>query len=308
MARRVTPAQYRSMVQQAQRKQKQAIDKYNREARQHNQSVNREVAKANREITAHNQKVRREINKFNSDVRAHNYRVRANRSRLQSELKKLASRAKSSSFASQQTSVRLVANAYHAVERRESLGQFREADSAILECAEREAANAANLMNALLDDEGEDQRDFELDQDVVTYLASMSTELVDRWKGALFSLNPQNPDAARHFCTSAREVLTRILDLQAPNALVQKSKPGVCLTPYGTPTRREKIAYMLRQCGVVEDTLTEFILVDVNDVIDLFKVFNDGTHGSAGKFDMRQLSALKRRVEDAFGFLATLSE
>lgn len=40
---------------------------------------------------------------------------------------------------------------------------------------------------------------------------------MDRWKGALFSLSPTNPDAAQHFCTSAREVLTSMLDIAAPD-------------------------------------------------------------------------------------------
>lgn len=34
----------------------------------------------------------------------------------------------------------------------------------------------------------------------------------DRWNAALFSLNPQNPDATRHFRTSSREIFTDIFD------------------------------------------------------------------------------------------------
>jgi hypothetical protein len=42
---------------------------------------------------------------------------------------------------------------------------------------------------------------------------------------------------------------------------------------------------------------------DLENVIELFRDFNDGTHGSAGRFDLPQLAAIKKRVEDAILFL-----
>lgn len=39
MVRKMTPAQFKAAVNKAQRQQKQAIDKYNREARRHNTAV-----------------------------------------------------------------------------------------------------------------------------------------------------------------------------------------------------------------------------------------------------------------------------
>lgn len=36
----------------------------------------------------------------------------------------------------------------------------------------------------------------------------------------------------------------------------------------------------------------------------MFHEFNDGTHGNAGRFNLRQLQAIKRRVEDAVRFVA----
>ena len=52
MARRVTPAQLRSMVWQVQTKQKQAIEKYNREVRAHDQNVKTAINKYSQEATA----------------------------------------------------------------------------------------------------------------------------------------------------------------------------------------------------------------------------------------------------------------
>lgn len=308
MVRRVSTAQLRSMMQQAQRKQKQAVNNYNRQVRQHNQRVKREVDKVNREINAHNQKARREVNRYNSEVRAHNSRVRANKQRLTNELRRLESRARSNSYSSYRTSTNTVTQAYQAVERQENTGQFNEAHNEVLEFAEREAANSASVMNALLDEDATNAN-FESapDESVLNFLMGLSLDLVDRWKGALFSLNPKNPDAARHFCTSAREVITQILEIKAPNSAVKQADENASLTPNGTPTRRSKIAFMLKAKGLWDETLEDFILADIDNVIDLFKIFNDGTHGSAGKFTLKQLIALRSRVEDALGFLAKLS-
>ena len=38
--------------------------------------------------------------------------------------------------------------------------------------------------------------------------------------------------------------------------------------------------------------------------MQLFRIFNDGTHGLAGTFDFLQLNAIKKRVEDGIMFLA----
>ena len=43
MVTRITPSQWNSMVRQAQQKQRQAVDKYNREVRAHNQNVNQAI-------------------------------------------------------------------------------------------------------------------------------------------------------------------------------------------------------------------------------------------------------------------------
>lgn len=308
MVRRVSPAQARSMMQQAQRKQKQAVDSYNRQVRKHNQGVKREVDKINRDINTHNQKARRDVNRYNSEVRAHNSRVRANRQRLKNEIRKLESRARSDVYSSHRTSTNVVTQAYQAVERRENTGDFNEAHNEVLELAEREAANSAGVMNALLDQDTT-SAEFETppNENVLNFLMGMSSDLVDRWNGALFSLNLRNPDAARHFCTSAREVITQILEIKAPNDTVKQADENVSLTPNGTPTRRSKIAFMLKAKGLWDETLEDFILADIDNVIDLFKVFNDGTHGSAGKFTIQQLIVLRSRVEDALGFLSKLS-
>ncbi|MBX3059321.1 MAG: hypothetical protein KF770_22860, partial [Anaerolineae bacterium] len=134
-----------------------------------------------------------------------------------------------------------------------------------------------------------------------------SSELDDRWRGALFSLNPSNPDAARHFCTSAREIFTRILEISAPDMEVITQMSGCDLTDQGKPTRRSKLRYLLRRKGMTDKVLEDFVEQDLENIVQLFQVFNDGTHGSAGKFDSSKLASIKRRVEDGIMFLSKIA-
>jgi hypothetical protein len=57
---------------------------------------------------------------------------------------------------------------------------------------------------------------------------------------------------------------------------------------------------------MLEATLEEFVEQDVQNIVDLFGIFNDGTHGSAGTFDTQMLSVIRKRVEDGIFFLSRL--
>lgn len=109
MVRRLTAAQYQAELRRIAAKQKQAVDKYNREARAYNRKVETEAArrkaaidKHNREVAAHNRKVvadaNRAIGNYNRDARAHNTRVRQNQARRQAELSRLQTAANRSTW------------------------------------------------------------------------------------------------------------------------------------------------------------------------------------------------------------------
>jgi hypothetical protein len=163
-------------------------------------------------------------------------------------------------------------------------------------------------MNALLGDTTDiDESLNDLQNTAITNeLSLISEDLNSRWMGAVFSLNPRNPDAARHFCTSAREVITRILEIKAPDAEVITALPECQKTDQGKPTRRAKVRFLLHQKGMYDDTLEEFVEQDIENIVELFRVFNAGTHGSAGTFNLLTLSSIKRRVEDGVVFLSQL--
>lgn len=118
-------------------------------------------------------------------------------------------------------------------------------------------------------------------------LSSLSMDLHNRWEGARFAINPRNPDAARHFCTSAREVIVELINMKAPDAAVLEAKPDCTRGPDGRAVaRREKIGYLLELNDAGYDALGDFVETNVNDVMNLFSQFNKGTHGAAGRFDI----------------------
>lgn len=102
--------------------------------------------------------------------------------------------------------------------------------------------------------------------------------------GSLFSLSPRNPDAARHFCTSAREVLIAMIDDAAPGSRVTEDDPSCNRTDRGGPTRRAKVGFLVRRKGIEEESIEDLIEEDIDNVLRLFHEFNSGTHGHAGRF------------------------
>ena len=290
MLRLSSSSQWRSKLRQLQQKRRQVIQKYNERVRNYNRAVQRAVSEHNRQ------------------VREYNARVRAHRQRLANEIRRLQQRRVTTRYVTLRTSIETVQRAHVRLESaadHDSLGpQYNQ----VLDLSEREAANSAGLMNALLDGAAtaSSERPEDLASPVTPALAAMSPDYASRWGGALFALNPNNPDAARHFCASAREIFAGILAINAPDGEVITVLPDCDRTPQGTPTRRAKIRYFLHKKGLPSDELEDFVEADMNDVVELFGVFNQGTHGPAGKFTMGQLQALRRRVEENLLFLLGL--
>jgi hypothetical protein len=200
MVRRVNPAQLKSLQRQAFNKYKQAVDQYNREVRRRNQNVKQQA-----------QKINQAIGQYNRDVRAYNLRVRSNRQLVLNELAKLNRQSHQPRFSELRTSVNTLSITYGQLEQRAETQLLGAEYNQALDFSEQETANSLQVMNSLLDSEKEllDQSGGAFQGSGLTdELSSISSDLDARWRGAVFSLNPANPDAARHFCTSAREVIT----------------------------------------------------------------------------------------------------
>ena len=290
MVRRYTPAQIRSKLRQAEQKTRQAVNKYNQDVRRYNQNLNSAV------------------NKYNQSVRAHNARVRANRQRVRNELVKLARQPAvriTTRTVVYRTSVEALHGSYALLDQYADAHALDERYNRVLDLSERETANSLVVTNRILGDEtaGDTPAEPLEDGDLRDGLRAISPDLDNRWKGAVFALDPRNPDAARHFCTSAREIITQILEIKAPDTDVFALLPRCERTDRGNATRRSKIKYFLHRRGMAVDALEEFVEKDIENIIQLFEVFNSGTHGSAGAFDMPQLMTIRKRVEDGIVFL-----
>ena len=221
MARRLSSSQIRSKLRQAQSNQRQAFNRLNREVRSHNNKVRQ-----------YNSERRRAIDAYNREVRSYNARVRANQSRLRLALRLLSTQAISVRYSSSRESFVALNSAYERLDN-------SDADPFISDLAERDTANSATLLNTLLGDESQvEVEDGKLTRTKLTeLLGRYSSEMQDRWSGAIFALTPRNPDAARHFCSSSREILADILNSEAPDAEVLARFPDCQVTEQGTPTR-----------------------------------------------------------------------
>ena len=280
----------RSKSRQAQTKQRQAIQKWNSAVRTHNNKV-----------LQYNAERRRAIDAYNREVRSHDARVRANRSRLRSALQSLSTRNITARYTSSHTSVAALYSAYERLDN-------SDADPFLSDLAERDTANSVTVLNTLLGDNGRiEVGDAELTSTKLSEsLSKYSMDIQDRWSGAIFALNPRNPDAARHFCTSAREILANILNTEASDAKVLSRFPDCQVTERGTPSRRVKIHYCLDRSGLNNQALEHFTELNINNLTVLFKDLNTCAHGPARRFSLTQLTAIKTRVEDAIDFICEI--
>lgn len=283
MAKKFNASQFRSKLNQLQSQQRNAINQYNQKVREYDR------------------KVTNSVNQYNQAVRQHNARVKANRQRLNSAISRLNSQTNSRNSITTSSSYR-VFQSYQQLDNRYESGYLNESYGDWVDLAEREAANSAELSNSLQEPLDSTQSTGPTITSTITCeLQGISEDLDNRWKGAIFSLSPHNPDAARHFCTSSREVIIKLIDLKASDEVVLGNYPSIKFAENGKPSRRSKIEYLLHLNQ--RDALVDFTESNINDVMNLFRDFNDGTHGSAGRYSYDQLLKLKTRVEDSILYL-----
>jgi hypothetical protein len=271
------------------------------------------INKYNNDVKKYNSDVKRSIDKYNQEVRNYNNQVRSNRQKLTSALNTLKSRSTSSIIkvnyrTELHSSVQLLSNSYNVLESNYNSQNVYQNKRLLIDLPEKETTNSVMLYNSLMgNDEDDGQNESDLQRTVIEeQLYQTSPDLDKRWRGAIFSLNPNNPDAARHFCTSVREILIKVIDTKAPDNEVFNNFPNCQLISDGKPTRRSKINYLLSRKNLSLSTFESFVDNDVSDVIKILDVLNEGTHGEAGRFEIQQLLKLKKRVEESIMFLTTI--
>jgi hypothetical protein len=228
-----------------------------------------------------------------------------NRARINSELQKLRRSSVSTRYT---VSVRTLNSAYQQVSTHyDNLDSPTQFEDLFYSNVEQENANSITTAN-VLDNQTTEATVIPLADTAITdQLRYFSIDLDKRWKGALYSLNPVNPDAARHFCTSSREIFTDLLELKASDSDVFAKYPNSPKTDRGNATRRWKIKYLLSKKGIENEDAEDFVEKDITNILELFHTLSDGTHGEAGKYDELKLSSVKKRVEDGIIFLANIA-
>jgi len=296
----MTPAQYNAWVRQEDAKRKRAIDAYNAEVRRANAHNQRVVADHNRKAAAHNNQA---VADYNRRARAHNDRLRREVARLNATT--------STRHTIYRRSVSTLRQSFSQLEVAADAASWKGAED-LLDLSESETANSVAALNALLAHSTTDPvvadhvaalRSTVIQDELNTF----SHDLDARWRGALFSLHPDNPDASRHFCTSARELLSSLLEAVAPDAEILAIDPDCDRTPQGSISRRTRVRHCLHRRGGHDTALEDFIDADLENVLSLFSEFNTGTHGPAGRFDMASLTAIKVRVEGAIQFVSKIA-
>jgi hypothetical protein len=257
----------------------------------------------NRAINNYNREVKKAVNNYNAAVRKHNANVRRNRQIINNELRKLnTTTTVRTSFT---VSSRAMQQHYEDVGRvyYEGVSVTSEQDR-ILDLIEQEQANSLITENYIEGDNVPEESPEDIE--IGDKLALVSDDLNNRWKGAVFALNPNNPDATRHFCTSTREIFTEFLEIQAPDERVFAYNPQCQKTERGNATRREKIKYMMRNTDM-DESVVSFVEADIKNILELNQLPSGGTHGPAGKFTFNKLVQVKKRVEQGINFLCEIS-
>lgn len=256
-----------------------------------------------------NRAIKRAVNDYNSAVKQHNAKVLRSRSRIQSELRKLNSSLSARTVTTYRTSVNTLHTSYIKVAATyDTLENATPYQEHLYSSIEQENANNLETANVILDDVQPNALEYSLqDTKIMNRLALISKDLDDRWKGALFSLNPANPDAARHFCTSTREIFTEIIDSRAKDKDVFAVFPLCEKTDRGNASRRAKIKYFLHIKGLTDSSIEEFVENDIENILELFHVLSSGTHGPSGKYSFPQLASVKKRAEDGLIFLCDIA-
>ena len=292
---------------------KQAVNNYNRAANNHNNAVKKRINDYNRQVNQYNQQLKRNVDNYNCEVRKFNTEQERRRQKLNQSIRafnnsRYTIRTTTTVFSYHESVEHLQRSYINLDTFNQNNSYYTETNPKLFEdYPTQETNNSVQLYNSL---NGVDEGDYiapqELQQSyIVQKLNEISPDLKNRWKGALFSLSPNNPDACRHFCTSVREIFTQVIDIKAPDYLVISNFPN-CEFHQSKPNRRFKIKYILSQKTIHSEQLEQFVESDINDLLSLFQTLNDGTHGSAGKFTIQQLLKLKKRIEDSISFMTDL--
>ena len=145
------------------------------------------------------------------------------------------------------------------------------------------------------------------DSDLIILLERIDTQFVTMYRGAVASLDSDNPDRSRHVLTSFRELWSHLLRRLAPNEEVTEWIERNGIQGYlhdGWPTRHARIRYVLRNLG---DPLGDFVEADSRAMVELYALYGR-LHGLDTGVTDEQLRAIAFRTRSYLCYVLRVRE
>jgi hypothetical protein len=104
-----------------------------------------------------------------------------------------------------------------------------------------------------------------------------SGDLIQMWEGAKAALNStNNPDYARHFAASLRELITHFIQRLAPDNEIRQWTSSPEDFHNNRPTRRTRLKFICR--SINHDNFSKFLIKDIDSTLEVMDLFQEGTH------------------------------
>jgi hypothetical protein len=136
-------------------------------------------------------------------------------------------------------------------------------------------------------------------------LARLGPPYVAAWSGASVALASDNPDRARHFLSSLRELFTSVMHRLAPDDEIARWTSAEDHYHQGKPKREARLQYICR--GVNDRRFHDFLKADIDSMTHLYNLLNR-VHAMPVHYSDDQLTVIRVRVEGALLFLLTTAE
>lgn len=213
MPKKFSASAFKAQMRQVERKMKSEV---RQEQRKFESKLNNEFKRA----------VQKADNEMNRQIRAINSKLRQQQQKNKRDYDRYVSNIRQANVYAR--SVQTVHAQYEIVNELYQQRDLSPQEKCILELIDREQSDCLETANALESDEFVFTSNEDLQ--IGKRLASVSEDLYNRWQGAVFALNPHNPEAARHFCTSSRELFTDFIEGKAPDEAVFRNNPKAATT------------------------------------------------------------------------------
>lgn len=153
--------------------------------------------------------------------------------------------------------------------------------------------------------EAERELSVETGDALLTMLSRLDAGFINMRQGALHALASSNPDRIRHAVTSYRELFTHVLHRLSPDDELRAWSTSPDDFANGKPTRRARLKYVCRHIN--HGSYTHFVKKDIDAMLAVVDLFQEGTHAVKPSFTEVQLIAFKARVESVIRFLIEIA-